>query len=181
MLGHICLQAQSDFRDTLSTLECYIIDPRRNRDQNYLVEPPHNNICCLTQEEVTIGSASEDAVTERVSNSDQNQSTGDNLEGHVSEIFPTKVSGRLKQLLRDPIEVNDLEKYTQVVKEFCDRIGWEPSYSWCDRVLFPSRLFTCTVTLAGLKAVGLECRSKKEAKHEASKVLLELLRARYQE
>ena len=107
-------------------------------------------------------------------------STGDISEEHVSEVFPTEDSERVKHLLRKPIEADDMQKYTQVVKEFCDCIGWEPSYTWCDRVLISSPLFTCTVTLADLKAVGSERRSKKEAKHEASKVLLELLIERHQ-
>lgn len=178
MLGHICLQAQSDFRDIVSTLECYIIDPRRNGDQKYLVDHPHNSICCTTQQGATIGSTSEDTITDRVSNTNPNQSTGDTSEEYFSELSPPKSSERVKQLLREPIKADDLERYTQVVMELCSLLGWNPCYAYCDKVL-SSRVFTCTVTLAGLKAVGSECKSKKEAKHKASKILWGLLRVRF--
>lgn len=181
MLGRRSHLAQDDFRDILSTIESHISDPRHNRDQNNPTELPHNSMCSSIQEEVTTGSASEDALTEEASTSDTNLSTRNTSEEHVSEPLPGRASIQLQELLRSAIEPDDLPKFTQVVMEACTLIREEPVYTWSDRASFPLRLFTCTVILSSLEAVGSECTSKKEAKHQASKVLLELLRARYLE
>lgn len=180
MLGHICLRGQNNFQDIVSTIEYNITDPRYNGDQKDVVEPPQHNICYSTQEASTSGSASEDVTTERESTSDANQSTGNILEEHISEPLPAKASEELRRLLQDHIDADDLPRYTQVVQEFCRYWGEEASYTWAHRGLPHLRKFQCTVTLEGLKAVGSECRSKQEAKHEASKVLWKQLKTRIQ-
>ena len=177
LLGQICLRGGSDFSDIISKLERNVLDPRRNRNEKYLVQPSQPQPDHAAQEAAILSSTSQDTTTEEGSTSDANHPTGGTSQRLVSETPPTEVDEKFEILLRNLAEVRDLPRYTSVFYEYGNLTGVRPLYVCNETQLNFKTMFYCTVNLGEVEAVGPKCGTKKEAVHRASKALSEKLRA----
>jgi hypothetical protein len=71
-------------------------------------------------------------------------------------------------------EPTPLPAYTTRLKEYADKNGIKPDYTE-SQTQFQPMMFNYKVTLGELEAIGRERSNKKDAKHEASKALWNLL------
>ena len=177
VLGQICLQGKCDFSGIISMLERNVPDPRRNRNQKYLVQPLQPYPDRVAQEGAILDSASQDTTTDEGSTSDANHPAGSTSQPLVSEIPLTEVDEKFEILLRNLAEVRDLPRYTSVFYEYGNLTGFRPLYVWNATQLNFKTMFYYTVTFREIEVVGPECGNKKDARHMASKALSEKLRA----
>jgi hypothetical protein len=71
-------------------------------------------------------------------------------------------------------EPEHLPAYTTILKEYADKHDILLRYTDIQTQFQPRMMFTCKVTLGEQEVIGPERSSKKEAKHEASKALVNL-------
>jgi hypothetical protein len=87
---------------------------------------------------------------------------------------PSEASGGMSHELQLTFGLDngskDISEYTVKIQEYGGKNGILPSYEYTQTQFQPMK-FTSKVTLGNLAAVGKECTSKKNAKHEASKAL----------
>lgn len=179
-LGHIYLRGQDDAPGIVSILERNVRDPRRSQGNKYLKEPLPTplppQISQATQEERILDNASNGMATEVGSVLGSNQYNGSIL----SFTPPQEVSNGNVRQLQEHAGLGDLARYTVFFEEYGTSKGTKPSYTWHQTKLKPTSRFQFTVTFEGVEAAGLECSSKQNAKHEASKALWEELHLRKQ-
>ncbi|OBT70834.1 hypothetical protein VF21_10108 [Pseudogymnoascus sp. 05NY08] len=177
LLGHIYLRGQDDAPGIVSILERNVRDPRRSQDEKYLKSPPlPPQISQVTQEERILDNASNGMATEVGSVFGSNQYIGS-----IPKFTPPQEvsNGNVRQL-QEHADLGDLAIYTVFFEEHGTIKGTKPSYTWRQTQLKPTSRFLFTVTFEGVEVAGLECSSKQNAKHEASKALWEELHLRKQ-
>lgn len=181
LLGHIYLRGQDDAPGIVSILERNVRDPRRYQNEKYQKQPPPTlsppHISQANQEERISDNASNGMATEGGAVSSSNQYTGSIL-SFISKIPPQEVSNGNQRQLQEHVELGDLARYTVFFEEYSTGKGTKPSYAWCQTQLKPTSMFLFTVTFEGVEVAGLECSSKQNAKHAASKALWQELHLR---
>jgi hypothetical protein len=86
---------------------------------------------------------------------------------------PSETSGGMPHQPQLAFEVNDgskVSEYTVKLQQYSSKKGIRQYYE-CTQTQSQPMKFTYKVTLGDLEAVGKECTSKYNAKHEASKAL----------
>ncbi|CZR58254.1 uncharacterized protein PAC_08145 [Phialocephala subalpina] len=149
-VGHINRQNQGlSSAELFEVLENFVDDPRRHQNEKYIIQDE--------------------------SNLDHTPKAGSLLDRTPSPPSPPQKD---TQTLQGEANNNGpaLPIYITKIQEYGAKQGLRPKYDYETVKLNPER-FLCTVTLGELEARGIECGSKKSARHEASKALWELSRS----
>jgi len=152
LLGHIghisCRDPSHDLMTLFMDLEKYVDDPRRHQRNEKFILPEKSN-AGHTPEAKTF------------------------LSPPPSPVPPLQTNTRIVSSEADENRL-PLPKYTIMVQQYCDAEGLRPVYN-TKETHFDSQRFVSTIIVGDLKARGRESSSKKNAKHEASKALWNLL------
>lgn len=171
-LGNVCVQGQNHTPGILSLLEKHVRDPRQHSNQMYQMPPPTpQDTRQRIEEEIILDNTSDSMAAEEGAASDANQSQESITQSFAFETASPEVNNRVAQQLRMYTAVEVLSKYTILVEEYSVSTGVKPVYEYLATQVQPMNKFTCTVTFQGIKIVGSECGSKKQAKHVASRAL----------
>lgn len=181
LLGRIYLWGNEDAARIVSCLERNVRQPHLYQRDKDLKKPLHTplspHISQAKKEERIFDNSSNNMATDRGAACSSSQPIGSTL-SFPSKIPSQEVGNGNRMQLQGYANLTCLASYTTIFEEYGAKKGTKPLYTCYQTKVTPASRFLCTVTFEGVEVVGLECSSKQNAKHEASKALWEKLQLR---